>query len=93
MGQVLSCDTGTGKTIMSLAIARSFGKMAKVLVIVPKIVTDNWKVEYGKFLEPLYGPGCLTNEDGNPLRKVQQKFRKLNAFKRAPAGHFLLSHS
>tara|TARA_B110000285_G_C15052060_1_gene577541 strand:+ start:458 stop:691 length:234 start_codon:yes stop_codon:yes gene_type:complete len=77
MGQVLSCDTGTGKTIMSIAIARSFGLMGKVLILVPRIVFDNWKVEYGKFVEPLFGPGSYTSANGKAIKAPRARARKL----------------
>ena len=92
MGQVLSCDTGTGKTIMSIAIARSFGLMGKVLIIVPRIVIENWKVEYGKFVEPIFGPGSFTSPNGKAIKAPKARERKLLAFKRSPAGHFILTH-
>lgn len=61
-GCLLADDMGLGKTLQALSFISWIKKIKephqkkKILIITPVVLLENWKNEYGRFMEPVFGP-------------------------------------
>ncbi|KMP10825.1 hypothetical protein UR09_05140 [Candidatus Nitromaritima sp. SCGC AAA799-A02] len=76
-GCLLADDMGLGKTLQSLSLISWIGKISgankkkKILIIAPVVLLENWKNEYGRFMEPIFGPFYELHDKG--LRNIKMK--------------------
>jgi SNF2 family DNA or RNA helicase len=71
-GAAVLADMGTGKSLMSVAIAGALlaeGKLKKLLVVCPKSIVGVWESEFAKFADYPYK---LTALEGNSVKKAEQ---------------------
>jgi SNF2 family DNA or RNA helicase len=76
-GCLLADDMGLGKTLQALSFISWIRKIKepnqknKILIVAPVVLLENWKNEYGRFMEPVFGPFYELHDKG--LRDIKMK--------------------
>jgi SNF2 family DNA or RNA helicase len=75
-GCLLADDMGLGKTLQALSFISWIKKINtnnqnKILIIAPVVLLENWKNEYARFMEPVFGPFYELHDKG--LRDIKMK--------------------
>lgn len=86
-GCLLADDMGLGKTLQALAFISWIRKIKepnhkiKILIVAPVVLLENWKNEYGRFMEPVFGPFYELHDRGLRNIKMNEISKALNISK------------